>query len=77
MAFFIKDNHIFLNNIDSYCSSMLGHRSFSSPNYLDVKVWIRATVLFPSIIYLTGTNLCVHVKIFPGVVMYQAKGLPS
>ena len=56
---------------------MLGHGYFASPDYLVVKAGIRATVLFPSFIYQTGTNIYIYVKIFPGAVRYWGQGLPS
>ena len=62
--------------MDVYHSRMLGHSYFTSPDYLVIKAWIRATVLFPSFFNLTGTNVSVYVKIIPHAVGYLAPGIP-
>ena len=57
--------------------NMLAWSYFSSPDYLVIKAWIRTTMLFPSFIELTGTNVCMYGKIVPRVVGYRASGIPQ
>ena len=55
---------------------MLGSSYFTSPVYLVVKVLFRATVLFPYFIHITDTNVCVYVKMFPGVAVHCTTDTP-
>ena len=73
MALLISDNNIVFSDIDAYCSCMLGCRYLACPDYLIIKAWIRATVLFPLFVTLTLTNICVFVKIYPGM-FYCGRG---
>ena len=72
MVLVINDNHIVFIHMDTYHSCMLRHSHFASTDYLVIEACIRHVVLFPSFISLTSTNICVYVKIFPGMVGYRA-----
>ena len=61
---------ILFNHLDAYQSCMLGHSYLASPDYLVIKAWIRATVLCPSFIYLTGTIIHMYVHSCLGLVRY-------
>ena len=76
MAIYISDYHIVFSHIDAYHSCMLGHSYIGSPDYLVVKAWIGATVLFPSFINLTCTNIHIYVKVFPEVFEYWGPSIP-
>ena len=62
-----------LNHIGVCQSCMLGHSYFTLPDYLVVKAWIEDTVLFPSFINLTSTNIHVYPKVFPGCRVLQTR----
>ena len=76
MAFLINDNHKLFNNMDAYCSFMLGCSYFANPGYLVVKAWNRATVLLSSFLNLTATDVEMYEKRFWGMVVYWAPGIP-
>ena len=59
IAVLIHDNHMGFNHMDAYDSCMLGCSYFASPDYLVVKAWITATVLFPSFINLIDNKISV------------------
>ena len=45
MDLYIKVNHILYYHMDAFRSTVLGHTYFIIPDYLVVKVWVRATLL--------------------------------
>ena len=46
--------HIHYYLINALRSTLLEHSYFSSPDYLTVKAWIKATFPFPDAVVLTG-----------------------
>ena len=76
IALMIKNNLIIFNHMDAYHSYIQGWRYFVSPHYLVSKAWIKATVLFHSLIKLTGTYVSMYMKMFPGVVRYWNSCIP-
>ena len=69
---FMAANMAFLINVIIYSSitcmpttlALLDYSYFASPDCLVIEGWIRATVVFPYLINLTDTNVCMYVKIF-------------
>ena len=76
MAGLITDNYILFNYMGTYYSCMMAHGYFAGPDYLAVKVWVRTTVLFTSFLKLTGTNVCMNVKVFPWIVGLGSRNTP-
>ena len=75
MAILINDRLIIFTHMDVNHSTMLGQSFLSNPAYLVVQGWIRPTVLFPSFIGLTGTNIWKCVR-FSWVVRYWPTDIP-
>ena len=62
--------------MDTYHFCRLGHRYLANSDYLAAKTWVGPTGLYTSFINLTGTNVCVSLKIFPEVAECWASGIP-
>ena len=54
MALYINNNHILYYHMDAVRSYLLGHTYFTSPDYLVVQRWIRATLPSSSNTILDG-----------------------